>query len=107
MHLQRECALSFEIRPSHVNFWTGHLALINRALELEVRVWLDASCGTNRGPPARQIQSRETCRMLGTQPRRTARGRAIHLVLPAVPAPDHPAAGADWPPPTTTDLLAF
>ena len=84
--------MSFEIRPSHVNFWTGHLALINRALELQVRVWLDASRGTNRGQTARQIQSPKTCGVLGIQRRRTARCGVIHVVVHADESRDHRVA---------------
>src|SRR5207249_8673769 len=60
MHLQRERSLPFEIRPRDLNFWPGHFAVVNAALEFEVRVRFNASRRSNRRHASRQIQPRKT-----------------------------------------------
>lgn len=83
MQLQRECALPFEIRPSHVNFRPRYFAFVNGALELQVRVWFDASGGSNRSYAAGQIQARKARGMLGIQCRRTIWRGVEHVIVHA------------------------
>ena len=91
MHLQRERSLPFEIRPRDLNFWPGHFAVVNAALEFEVRVRFNASRRSNRRHASRQIQPRKTRGVLRVKRRRTARRWIIHMVVHADEARDNRA----------------
>ena len=83
MHLEGEGSRAFQVRPGDVNLGAGHLPVIRVAFELEIRIRLDASRGSNRSHASRQIQPRKTCGMLGVKRRRPARRRVIHVVVHA------------------------
>ena len=92
VHLQRKRPWPFEVRSRDMNLGPGHLSIIDIALQLQVRVRLDAAGRSNRRHATREIQPRETRGMLGIQRRRAARRRVIHVVMHADKARDDRAA---------------
>jgi putative ABC transport system permease protein len=59
VHLNRETARSFEIRPGDIELGPRHLAGIDHALYVEIGIGLQAAGSAGCGHTAREIQARE------------------------------------------------
>jgi hypothetical protein len=90
VHLAGEGAIAFEIGPGHVDLGANHLSVIDAALQLQIKVGLDASCGADRRNPSRKIQAREAERHVVIEP---AAGRVEKMIVHTHQSGDRRVAG--------------
>ena len=93
MHLHREGSRPFEVRSRDVNFRARHFAVVDVALQFEVRVGLNAARRSNRSHASCQVQPGKTRGMLWIERRRSARRWVVHVVVHADKPGNDCAAG--------------
>jgi hypothetical protein len=92
VHLRRERAVALEVRTGDAHLRADQLARVDRALELEVGVRLDAAGRAHRRHAAGEVEPREARRVLPVHRRLAARRRVVHVLVHADEPRHHGAA---------------
>ena len=92
VHLRSVCALALQVRAGDVHLRPSHFARIDQALQLEVRVRLDAAGRAYGRHAASQIEPGKTAGVLGIHRHIASRRRIVKVIVHADEARDHAVA---------------